>query len=56
MKEFRFLSINAITFGFSVPVSEQETPFGHWEKVSSSIGSEEYIILSYDNSEGQKLK
>ena len=49
------LNINAITFGFSVPVSEQETLLDIGKKCLHRL-QEEYIILSYDNSEGAKVE
>lgn len=49
------LNINAITFGFSVPVSEQETLLDVGKKCLHRL-QEYYIILSYDNSEGAKVE
>lgn len=49
------LNINAITFGFSVPVNEQETLLDIGKKCLHRL-QEEYIILSYDNSEGAKVE
>ena len=49
------LSINAITFGFSVPVGEQETLLDIGKKFLHRL-QEEYIILSYDNNEGAKVE
>ena len=49
------LNIDAITFGFSVPLSEQETLLDVGKRCLHKL-QEEYIILSYDSNEGAKVE
>lgn len=49
------LNIDAITFGFSVPLSEQETLLEVGKRCLHKL-QEEYIILSYDSNEGAKVE
>lgn len=49
------LNINAITFGFSAPVTEKESLLDLGKKCLHKL-QEEYIILSYDNNEGAKVE
>lgn len=54
-ERLKILSINAITFGFSVPVNE-ETSILDIGKYCLHKLQEEYIILSYDNHEGATVE
>lgn len=49
------LNINAITFGFSIPTDENKTMWDIGKHCLHKL-QEEYIILSYDNSEGAKVE
>lgn len=49
------LNINTITFGFLVPLNEQETLLDIGKKCLHRL-QEEYIIPSYDNSEGVQVE
>lgn len=49
------LNINAITFGFVVPETENESLMTIGKRCLRKI-QEEYIILSYDNTEGAKVE
>lgn len=49
------LNVNAVTFGFSVPVSEKETLLDIGKRCLHRL-QEEYIIVSYDNTEGAKVE
>lgn len=49
------LNINAITFGFLLPLSDDETLLSIGKKCLQRL-QEEYIILSYDSIEGAKIE
>lgn len=49
------LNINAITFGVSIPLNEQETLLDVGKKFLHRL-QEEYIILSYDNNKGATIE
>ena len=49
------LNINAISFGFSLPLTEEQTMFEIGKKCFQKL-QEDYIILSYDLSDGAKIE
>ena len=56
MKErLEVLNINAITFGFSIPLKEGESMLDVGKRCFKKI-QEDYIILSYDSTDGAKIE
>lgn len=54
-ERLNILNINAITFGFSIGLKDEESILDVGKHCLSKL-QEEYIILSYDNNEGAKVE